>query len=587
MQRQSPRLSQFVPYNQKFLNCGVHACDLKSFGEEAQGLDGIKPFNVLVGRNNAGKSSLLDVVEIGCSGAAAPDPIKRRNRDGQVLFTTQLNSAQVASGLRVDQITDLRINDFDRFARTFDGVAFRRNAIQTNAFGAAVVGKNSAGVDPFQEFSQATRDSLITSIARRCSNPFQGVTFRRLAAERDVRPENPSQFTEIDRSGAGATSFIQRILVNDNLDSSLVEVDLLRALNTVCKPDFVFSRILCQLNAPTGTWEIFLEEANKGAIRLSQSGSGLKTILLALLMLLVEPKLKRTSVETTFFAFEELENNLHPALLRRLLQYLREFAEKFGTIFFLTTHSNVVVDVFSRDPEAQILHVQHNGESCTVSPVGGYLRHKEVLDDLDIRASDILQSNGVIWVEGPSDRTYINKWISLWSNGALYEGNHYQIVFYGGRLLSHLSSEVPEEVAGAISLLRVNRNLALIMDSDRTAKKLWTSATKRRVQSEIVANGGFVWMTKGREIENYLSDELITATLGDEKLPPLGQYDHFFTDFAPKLPAKLRKHLGTQKVKVAEIFCQTMTKQMLTQRLDLDDQMESLCNRIRGWNKLS
>ena len=32
-----------------------------------------------------------------------------------------------------------------------------------------------------------------------------------------------------------------------------------------------------------------------------------------------------------------------------------------------------------------------------------------LVDDLGIKASDILQSNGIIWVEGPSDRIYINK----------------------------------------------------------------------------------------------------------------------------------------------------------------------------------
>ena len=33
-----------------------------------------------------------------------------------------------------------------------------------------------------------------------------------------------------------------------------------------------------------------------------------------------------------------------------------------------------------------------------------------MLNDLDVRASDLLQSNGIIWVEGPSDRIYIKRW---------------------------------------------------------------------------------------------------------------------------------------------------------------------------------
>ena len=29
-----------------------------------------------------------------------------------------------------------------------------------------------------------------------------------------------------------------------------------------------------------------------------------------------------------------------------------------------------------------------------------------ILDDLEARASDLLQANGIVWVEGPSDRIY-------------------------------------------------------------------------------------------------------------------------------------------------------------------------------------
>jgi hypothetical protein len=37
----------------------------------------------------------------------------------------------------------------------------------------------------------------------------------------------------------------------------------------------------------------------------------------------------------------------------------------------------------------------------------------EILDDLGIDASDLLQARSVIWVEGPSDRIYIYRWLAL------------------------------------------------------------------------------------------------------------------------------------------------------------------------------
>ena len=79
-----------------------------------------------------------------------------------------------------------------------------------------------------------------------------------------------------------------------------------------------------------------------------------------------------------------------------------------------------------------------------------YVDNSGVLDDLDVRASDILLANSVIWVEGPSDRLYINRWIELWENGALKEGIHYQCMFYAGRLLAHISAEDPAQQRVAV-----------------------------------------------------------------------------------------------------------------------------------------
>jgi putative ATP-dependent endonuclease of the OLD family len=121
---------------------------------------------------------------------------------------------------------------------------------------------------------------------------------------------------------------------------------------------------------------------------------------------------------------------------------------------------------------------------------------------LDVRASDLLQANGLIWVEGPSDRTYINKWIELSSTGKLKEGIHYQIVFYGGRLLSHLTAEPERD--DLVNIFSVNRNAIVVMDSDKKSHGDPINATKTRIKTEIERVGGIVWITDGREVENYL-----------------------------------------------------------------------------------
>jgi predicted ATP-dependent endonuclease of OLD family len=124
---------------------------------------------------------------------------------------------------------------------------------------------------------------------------------------------------------------------------------------------------------------------------------------------------------------------------------------------------------------------------------------------LGYRASDLVQSNAVVGVEGPSDRIYIHHWINK-VNPNLLEGTHYSILFYAGRLLSHYSGNeldsLEASVGDFISLLDVNRNMAIVIDSDRKNSKQKINATKTRLVDEFNKAGAVAWVTAGREIEN-------------------------------------------------------------------------------------
>src|SRR5947207_7404020 len=141
----------------------------------------------------------------------------------------------------------------------------------------------------------------------------------------------------------------------------------------------------------------------------------------------------------------------------------------------------------------------------------------EVLNDLGIRAADVLQANFVVWIEGPSDRIYLNRWIGLMAS-ELVEGIDYSIMFYGGRLLSHLSllRDEPELSADElIKLLRISQNSAIVIDSDRTKSDAEINETKTRIAKECKEAGVFCWISAGREIENYLTPESIAAVYNE------------------------------------------------------------------------
>ena len=108
------------------------------------------------------------------------------------------------------------------------------------------------------------------------------------------------------------------------------------------------------------------------------------------------PVIAKQPLSRLIFCFEELENNLHPALQKRLFRYIADLAIENESHVFITTHSHIVIDLFSRDHNTQIIHVTHDPENKGQGKVGlVYSRshHSNIFDDLEVKASDLLQSN--------------------------------------------------------------------------------------------------------------------------------------------------------------------------------------------------
>ena len=573
----------------------------KAFGPEPQGFDSILPVNVIVGRNNSGKSTLVDLVLwMAAAGKVGGGPKLAeggRGRGPEVWLTQPfptLFPLQVP-GRSVEEIHNVTAANWKQrqhptswpnIKEFWDDVVVRWK--HGDAESAEVVSDHPPELLQNSDLTGTAKQFLRTAsrTQRDFSDdfPLKRAHVYRLKAERSIAPESLNTGSmDVGEHGDGATSLLSRFILDFGLDRDVVERRLLRDLNQVFEPDASFSAIHVQ-RLPDDRHEVFLVEESKGAVALSASGSGLQTVILVLVALNVMPAVPRHSNDLSdwLFAFEELENNLHPALQRRLFWLIRERAVEHGAAVFLTTHSPVVVDLFAEDEHAQIVHVTHDGEDATVTPVLTYASRCGILDDLDVRASDLLQSNGIVWVEGPTDRMYFNRWVQLWTDGDLREGKDYQCVIYGGRLLSHLSVEDPdvELHREAIEVLRVNRNAVFLIDSDKKRLRAPINDTKKRIVEEIKGGGGVAWVTKGREVEHYVPRQTWEAVYGSD-VPELKSYDdvHAYID---KAEGKSRKSFD--KIRLAEQVVPKLTRELIAGHLDLAERLDETCAAIRSWN---
>lgn len=503
---------------------------------EEAGFESIDELSVLIGKNDAGKSSFLEAVRIFLEEKGKPDSSHFHMREAE-----EIVFSGVFEGVP-DELAEVLTDSVDvsdgslQIVRRFD-YNKDKAPTRTTLLGEDEQEKLSSGtiVEDGEKLNKRPSRERIWSYL---PEPIY------IPAERDISEETKFKSdTWIDRLlspllNDSESLRTKRKSLEEELQeemgvlSDLIEGRLGSRMDSISEVEVDPGAIdLGKAFTPSITVK---DNSTDASVPIGERGSGVGSMFV---LSLVEAYRERHVDEGYFLLFEEPGVWLHPEAKREMLGSLKQIARSGGQIM-LSTHSPIFIDRRGRGD----LHLvkREDGKTSIRMINEDYL---SAVEELGARNSDILQSDFVIYTEGPSDasilRTVAREYVEDW------ERKNVTIQHLGGT--GNIQSCNPEDLEG------INHNFCFLLDSDRRHEGATPSNAVQQIQDDCRGLRAFVHILEKREIENYFSPTGINQTLGlNVDVDFVGDYD----DIPEKLHSEIAEtHIGEDEASVEERKC--------------------------------
>lgn len=440
---------------------GLKQCDLLSLGR----------INVLCGKNNTGKSTLLE--------AASRE-------------TTRINGLSTSSDF-IDGLVTANNDFLDQQHGSFAPGRHRRNLLP-ELFREAMESRPVWFAGEEQELA-----NLINAKVAGRSDPYLPQTVHTGAVVRDLKSSLSYPILEaifipptrrIEVSGTIATedepkpegkNVVNRLFHLHNQPPASRDLNLLQIIEAS------FEEI-----TEGFSFGVFSQPGNKYALQFSKDertwipaehcGKGLQDLLVILYFAL--------SKEHSLLLIEEPEVHLHPEMQRRLLAHLR-LNTKSQYIF--STHSNVFLDGALTD---RVFLTRFDNEVL----VNDATSKTTFLHDLGYSPVDNLVSDLIILVEGPSDVPVIEEFLK---KRGLYETYNIKMWPLGGDIMSKAEID--------LSVFAQSHHVLALVDCDPGSGK-----SRKRFQTKCSDLNIECTRLTRYAIENYFSLPALRAVFGSQ-----------------------------------------------------------------------